>query len=91
MPNGGSDCCMTCWFNPGAKYPPRQDFKNKSREEILAILELVPKPSDNYCEIRGFQVKDAAYTYCLNSNRHSFKQSPIPVGPVTMASSRRAK
>ena len=82
MPNGGSDCCMTCWFNPGAKYPPAEDFKDKSSEEILALLESVPKPSDSYCKIRHFPVKDAAYTYWLNSNRHSYKQSPIPVGPV---------
>jgi len=68
MPNGGSDCCGTCWFNRvnqgEAGY--RRAF---SREEA-------------HCEIRDLPIEDPFYTYCVNHPHHRPDRDPIPIGPV---------
>ena len=70
MPNGGSDCCGTCWFNRRnrgkAGYPD-----TSTREE----------PS--YCEIRAVEVADPFWTYCANHPHRRPERDPIPIGPVT--------
>ena len=49
MPNGGSDCCGTCWFNRTNK--GERDWLRHSDESI--------KP---YCDIRGQAIEDPFYT-----------------------------
>lgn len=68
MPNGGSDCCGTCWFNsvndgtPG--YPDKQQF---------GLIR---------CEIRDFAPGSAFWTYCANHPHHNPKKIRTPIGPV---------
>ena len=68
MPNGGSDCCGTCWFNRanGGK-------AGRPNHEI---------PS--YCEIRQLEIPDPMYTYCANHPHHRPQRDPVPIGPVTV-------
>ena len=55
MPNGGSDCCGTCWFNAKNKgeagYGHRKD------------------PDPEYCLIRQLEIRSPMYTYCANWSR----------------------
>ena len=44
MPNGGSDCCGTCWFNK----------KNKGD----VGCEHAKDPGDDYCIIRNTKIED---------------------------------
>ncbi len=70
MPNGGSDCCGTCWFNRtnrGERGTPSYD------EESLPP----------YCEIRNLDIEDPFYTYCANHPHRRPDRDPIPIGPVT--------
>ena len=76
MPNGGTDCCGTCWFS----------LRNggKAGHPELRSSDEAPAP---YCEIREFSIDDPFYTYCAN---HPFKRperDPIPIGPVTRMTS----
>ena len=68
MPNGGSDCCGTCWFNRSNGGEP--GFANFNSE--------VP----SYCEIRRLAIPDPFYTYCANHPHHRPDRDPIPIGPV---------
>ena len=68
MPNGGSDNCGTCWFNT----------KNKG-EAGLAHLE---DPGPAKCAIRGFAIRSALYTYCVNHPKHAHTRIEVPIGPV---------
>ncbi len=69
MPNGGSDCCGTCWHNRAnggeAGFPP------SDRPRV---------PS--FCEIRDLDIPDPFYTYCANHPYHRPVRDPIPIGPV---------
>ena len=69
MPNGGSDCCGTCWFNGSnggeAGYEHRDD-------------SIAPN-----CEIRDVAIEDAFYTYCANHPQRRPDRDPIPIGPIT--------
>ena len=68
MPNGGSDCCGTCWFNrSNGGEPGSADFD-----------PAVP----SYCEIRDLAIPDPFYTYCANHPHHRANRDPIPIGPV---------
>ena len=69
MPNGGSDCCGTCWFNA----------KNKGE----AGYEHSKGPEPAYCLIRKLSVADNPfYTYCSNHPHRRPERDSIPIGPV---------
>lgn len=68
MPNGGSDCCGTCWFN--AQNKGQAGFRN-------AGDSIAP-----YCTIRDFPIADSFYTYCANHPHRRSEPDPIPIGPV---------
>ena len=70
MPNGGSDCCGTCWFNR----------KNRGERGIPSAPNRDVEP---YCEIRHFEIEDPFYTYCANHPHRRPERDPIPIGPVT--------
>jgi len=68
MPNGGSDCCGSCWFN--------------ARNKGEAGYDHSKDPEPNFCTIRAFAVEDPFWTYCTNHPHHSPNRDPIPIGPV---------
>lgn len=68
MPNGGSDCCGTCWFNRSLR--GQRGSRNFDHE--------VP----SHCEIRGLDISDPFWTYCANHPYHRPGRDPIPIGPV---------
>ena len=68
MPNGGSDCCGTCWFNA----------RNKG-EAGYAHSE---DPEPNFCTIRNLAIENAFWTYCCNHPHRRPDGDPIPIGPV---------
>ncbi len=68
MPNGGSDCCGTCWFN------------RKNYGEAGYAHAKTAEPS--YCRIRELDIPDPFYTYCANHPHRSPERDPIPIGPV---------
>ena len=69
MPNGGSDCCGTCWFNR----------RNRGERDWLLHMDSSIQP---YCEIRDIAVEDPFYTYCANHPHRRPDRDPIPIGPV---------
>ncbi len=68
MPNGGSDCCGTCWFNTQniTESPPLE-----TEEEATA-----------HCLIRAIDIEKPFWTYCANHPHHNPDRVEIPVGPV---------
>lgn len=68
MPNGGSDCCGTCWFNA----------KNKGQ----AGYDHADGPEQALCTIRDLAIENPFYTYCCNHPRRRPDKDPIPIGPV---------
>lgn len=70
MPNGGSDCCGTCWFNRknGGERGASRDWDNAE---------------PHFCEIRDFEPDNPFYTYCANHPHRRPERDPIPIGPVT--------
>jgi hypothetical protein len=68
MPNGGSDCCGTCWFNARNEGEAGQRHADRS---IPAI-----------CTIRDLPIEAPFYTYCANHPHRSRERDPIPIGPV---------
>lgn len=68
MPNGGSDCCGTCWFNRSLGGQRGSDNFNHE----------VP----SRCEIRDLDIRDPFYTYCANHPYHRPGRDSIPIGPV---------
>jgi hypothetical protein len=68
MPNGGSDCCGTCWFNKAnqdkAGYPKRDSN------------------IENRCDIRDVIVENPFWTYCANHSHHNPNKIELPIGPV---------
>jgi hypothetical protein len=71
MPNGGSDCCGTCWFNS----------KNKGRSGYHGSQE----PGVVRCVIRNIEIFNPFYTYCANHPHHNKSKIDIPMGPVYIA------
>lgn len=71
MPDGGSDCCGTCWFNE----------RNKGEAGYAHADDAEP----NVCTIRGLAIENAFWTYCLNHPHHRPNRDPIPIGPVFVA------
>ena len=70
MPNGGSDCCGTCWFNQ----------ENRGERELHRHAE---STLSDHCEIRNLAIEDPFYTYCANHPHRRPERDPIPIGPVT--------
>ncbi len=68
MPNGGSDCCGTCWFNA----------KNKGE----AGYQHASDPGTAFCIIRDLEIRNPFYTYCANHPHRCPNRDPIPIGPV---------
>jgi hypothetical protein len=68
MPNGGSDCCGTCWFNARNKGEAGYDHAND--------------PEPNFCTIRGLAIENPFWTYCGNHPHRRPDRDPIPIGPV---------
>ncbi len=68
MPNGGSDCCGTCWFNA----------KNKGQAGYAHSGD--PEPAS--CTIRDLPIEDPFYTYCANHPHRSPERDSIPIGPA---------
>ena len=68
MPNGGSDCCGTCWFNR----------KNKGE----AGYEHTKEPEENYCNIRLVAIENPFWTYCANHPYRCPDRNSIPIGPI---------
>jgi hypothetical protein len=68
LPNGGSDCCGTCWFNPRARAAAEQ---NPASRELR-----------HFCEIRQLPIERAFWTYCANHPHRSPEPDRIPIGPV---------
>ncbi len=68
MPNGGSDCCGSCWFNRA----------NNGTPGIMNTDPGIP----SFCEIRGLAIPDPGYTYCANHPYRRPKRDAIPIGPV---------
>ena len=69
MPNGGSDCCGTCWFNRTNGGEAAFDHRDNS---------IAP-----YCEIRDVAIENPFYTYCANHPHRRPDRDPIPIGPIT--------
>lgn len=68
MPNGGPDCCGTCWFN--------------ARNKGEVGYDHVGDPEPNLCTIRGLAIENPFWTYCTNHPYHRPSRDPIPIGPV---------
>lgn len=69
MPNGGGDCCGTCWFN--------------EKNEGQAGYEHADTPGlDNFCTIRGLPLRVPFYTYCANHPHKNPSRIELPIGPV---------
>jgi len=68
MPNGGSDCCGTCWFNA----------KNKGEAGYAHSHD----PALARCTIRNLAIENPFYTYCANHPHRRPHRDSIPIGPV---------
>lgn len=68
MPNGGSDCCGTCWFNTKNDETGRPISEKK--EEIAK------------CLIRNLEIPKPFWTYCRNHPYHNPKKINLPLGCV---------
>ena len=69
MPNGGSDCCGTCWFNRTNQ--GERDWKQHRDESVPP-----------YCEIRDLAIDDPFWTYCANHPHRRPERDRVPIGPV---------
>ena len=68
MPNGGSDCCGTCWFNR----------KNRGQTGYTRV----DNPEPDHCEIRDAPIENPFWTYCANHPHHQPDGDRIPIGPI---------
>ena len=68
MPNGGSDCCGTCWFNRKNRGQPGYTHANN--------------PEPDHCEIRDALIENPFWTYCANHPNHRPAGDRIPIGPI---------
>lgn len=77
MPNGGSDCCGTCWFNS----------KNKGEAGYGHARDVGP----DYCLIRCIAIVSPFYTYCTNHPHRRPERDSVPIGPVLTGDSSGAR
>ena len=68
MPNGGSDCCGTCWFN--RRNQGRHGYPKDQTDQ------------EPYCDIRDVVIGNPFYTYCANHPHRRPERDPIPIGPT---------
>lgn len=68
VPNGGPDCCGTCWYNNANIVSGRRSTH--------------PDQGHHFCTIRQFAIEVPFWTYCFNHRDWSPVGEPIPVGPV---------
>ena len=68
MPNGGANCCATCWFNRS----------NGGDQGLSNFNEDIP----SFCELRRLDIPSPFYTYCSNHPDHRPERDPMPIGPV---------
>lgn len=68
MPNGGSDCCGTCWFN--------------NANDGQAGMARQPNTKDVVCTIRNLEIPQPFWTYCINHPHHNYEKIDVPIGPV---------
>ncbi len=73
MPNGGSDCCGTCWFNEANNGQTGFRKNDPGRTQK--------------CLIRSFEIENAFWTYCANHPHHNPQRIETPIGPVYVAGS----
>ena len=73
MPNGGSDCCGTCWFN-------------EANDGEAGFRKNDPEGTQR-CVIRQFEIENAFWTYCANHPHHNPDRIKTPIGPVYIAGS----
>jgi hypothetical protein len=66
MPDAGSDCCGTCWFNA----------RNTGESAPGHV------PGQHYCSIRELEIEEPHYTYCGNHPQRRPQRDPLPIGPV---------
>lgn len=71
MPNGGSDCCGTCWFNAKNKGDAGYDHSHD--------------PEPDYCLIRQLPIEGAFWTYCANHPHQNPGKIDVPIGPAFKA------
>ncbi len=69
MPNGGSDCCGTCWFNR----------RNQGEAGYGQAMNSSEEP---YCDIRDRAIENPFYTYCANHPHRRPDRDQIPIGPI---------
>lgn len=70
MPNGGSDCCGSCWlFNRNSDDPK---IRGSEKERL------------SFCTIRDLEIPGPVYTYCVNHQLHSRIKIDVPLGPVSI-------
>src|SRR5262249_5549971 len=68
MPNGGSDCCGTCWFN--STHEGQAGYFDPARD------------AETRCVIRNLAIQDPYWTYCANHPHHNPERIDRPIGPV---------
>jgi hypothetical protein len=68
MPNGGSDCCGTCWFNSKNKGEPGYGHTDD--------------PGPSFCAIRNVDIPNPFYTYCANHPHRNPAKLAMPIGPA---------
>jgi len=71
MPNGGSDCCGTCWFNSANEGEP--GYRRAPQVEPVRWT------------IRDLEIDNPFYTYCANHPHHNRDRLDVPIGPVYVA------
>ena len=71
MPNGGSDCCGTCWFNQ--KNNGVVGYGNTTKKDKVL------------CTIRDVEIVDPFWTYCANHPHHNKGKIELPLGPIYVA------
>ncbi len=70
MPNGGSDCCGTCWLNSANIGAPGH----------------VSHDVESRCVIRNVVIQNPYWTYCANHQSHNLEKTQIPIGPIYLDS-----
>lgn len=68
MPNGGSDCCGTCWFN-------------STHEGKPGYFKAAPDVHTR-CVIRDLTIESPFWTYCVNHPHHNPERIELPIGPA---------
>jgi len=70
MPNGGSDCCASCWFNS----------LNEGQRRYMHGMHGDHAPVS--CAIRNLAIENPFYTYCANHPKRTQTKLTVPIGPV---------